>query len=265
MAALHSRGLIACRRRGRPQPRQPLRLHRHALGQPSRLNHHVHHVLAPEHPAQLRARHGRHRRHLAGPTAQEALPFLRAAVAGLHHKPGPASLQPLPRLGESENGLACAPGEAESFNDPTNQSRFEFGREIGGDHHLAACRPGKRTTPAGCFYHIPPRAQPDSPPGQRCGNVGNDARRPAPIRRRQGHEAQHALLGQPLARDGAAPQRALLRLVVVLVPLGGRDVRRLSRCPPPLPPAPPRPRRCHRPRAPPRPLPRPRTSGRGRP
>ena len=57
----------------------------------------------------------------------------------------------------------------------------------------------------------PPRAQPNSPPGQLCGQVGDRLRVGAD------DEADHPLLRQPLARDDAAAERAGFRLVVSVV------------------------------------------------
>ena len=198
------------------------------LRQTARGHHHVNRAVPTKHrtePLTIQQRH-----HWPVPATEKALPLFRAAVLGLYHQPRPTGREPFPCLGKAGNRLARTPGQAEMIDKPPRQRRLQTGPQIRGNRHRPAGSPCEGSTGTCDFYHIPPRAQPDSPAGQPCGQIGNNI----PVG--TDHEADHLLLGKALAGHRTTAQRAALRLVAVRRPLGvvpASALQKLSRGQPP--------------------------------
>ena len=162
--------------------------------------------------------------------AEKSCAFRRTAIRRLQDQPAPTRSQTLARLVEPRDRLPGTASEPEQFADPPDQRRLEHGRKIGGHDDRAARGPGEGAPQASLsasgFYHIPGRAQPDSPPGQGCYQV----RHQTSVGRHD--EADHPLLRQAFPRDDAAAQRAGFGFIVRCL------VCRLSRVAPPVGPLP---------------------------
>ena len=254
-----------------PETRQARRLAEQALGQPSRRQDQVYDALPSQCAAQFGAAEQVDQRQTGRQRPHPGASAGRAVGGGDQHRPAPRA-QPRLRLVRSGHGLPGAARQPDEVETAARQKPFHPVGKIGRDGDACPRRLGEQVLGAGCIYHIPLCAQPNTPPRKASFHVrdhfpaGSD------------NEAQHLLFPAHRTADNAPPEgtttpvlRAGPRAVGLWPGLRGRiPLIRLSipprrRAPgcrrrPYLPPPPRHPLRRLRPRR----LRR-RTSGRGRP
>lgn len=98
---------------------------------------------------------------------------IACGVAGFDQKGGASGPDLGTHLLEPTDRLAGASRQADFVKTPAQKLRLDHVGQIGRSAYLSPRRPGEQPFRNGRIYHIPAGAQPDSPTGQRLGQIGN--------------------------------------------------------------------------------------------